>query len=134
MAYEGLSDEESWDRVAAIIAAAEALAGDDVRADRPGRPTPPSAAGKAGGSSGTPPFRRWAIAVGAAAMTLGGLIVWTNVTEGVTVDQSEPPQVLLAEELGQPDESVSTIPGATTTVPPSGSSQPDASMTWPTRA
>ena len=108
MSYERLNDEESRARVAAIIAAAESLAQDDVRP------------AKSGPVHDGPSYRKWALGLGLGAVALAGLVVWKQSTRDVTADESEAPSVLVAGDLVTTTSAAgvsttgTTVPGVTT--------------------
>ncbi len=101
MTYERLTDEESRERVAAIIAAADLIADKPVHGGK--RPRPPRGAE-------LPSYRRLVGGAVVGVLVLIGLVVWTKATELVEPDQGDPPQVLLAGDLPGTDSSVVTVP------------------------
>ncbi len=106
MSYERLNDEESRARVAAIIAAAESLAHDEVRPAK-------TASGMPVGSVS---YRKWALGLGLGACALAGLVIWRQSTRPVTADQTSPPSVLVASDLATTTTAVATTPPTTAAV------------------
>ena len=57
-------------------------------------------------------YKRWAIAIAAGALVLGGLVIWSRSGTKVTPDQGDRPVVLTADELaGSTTLPVSIVPG-----------------------
>lgn len=116
MTYERLTDEESRERVAAIIAAADMLAE---------KPVPGSKRPGTERDAGAPSYRRMVVGAIVGVLVLIGLVIWTKATELVEPDQGDPPQVLLASDLDGTETSTTlpvVVPG--TDEPPSSTSAP----------